>query len=95
MGFTVGATLLSSPLYSFMTEVTGNPGKMKSKKDKLGIALVGLGQYSTNQLAPALEETENCYLAGIVTGTPTKAEAWKENIISRIRIFTIMRILMK
>lgn len=78
MGFTVGATLLSSPIYSFMTEVTGNPERMKNKKEKLGIALVGLGQYSTNQLAPALEETENCYLAGIVTGTPTKAEAWKE-----------------
>ena len=75
MGFTVGATLFSSPIYSFMTEVTGNPERIKNKKDTLGIALVGLGQYSTNQLAPALVETENCYLAGIVTGTPTKAEA--------------------
>lgn len=74
----MGATLFSSPIYSFMTEVTGNPERIKNKKDTLGIALVGLGQYSTNQLAPALVETENCYLAGIVTGTPTKAEAWKE-----------------
>ncbi len=45
---------------------------------KLGIALVGLGNYSTNQLAPALQETERCYLAGIVTGTPAKAEEWKK-----------------
>ena len=45
---------------------------------KLGIALVGLGDYSTNQLAPALQETERCYLAGIVTGTPAKAEEWKK-----------------
>src|SRR5690554_568784 len=45
---------------------------------KLGIALVGLGSYSTHQLAPALQETKNCYLAGIVTGTPTKAAQWKE-----------------
>lgn len=48
------------------------------KKDKLGIALVGLGYYSTDLLAPGLQQTEHCYLAGIVTGTPSKAEAWKE-----------------
>ncbi len=47
------------------------------KKDKLGIALVGLGYYSTDLLAPALQMTEKCYLAGIVTGTPAKAETWK------------------
>jgi len=44
---------------------------------KLGVALVGLGNYSAGQLAPALQQTEHCYLAGIVTGTPSKAEAWK------------------
>lgn len=47
------------------------------KKDKLGVALVGLGYYSTDLLAPALQQTKNCYLAGIVTGTPSKAETWK------------------
>jgi glucose-fructose oxidoreductase len=46
-------------------------------KDKLGVALVGLGYYSTDLLAPALQQTKNCYLAGIVTGTPAKAETWK------------------
>lgn len=45
-------------------------------KQKLGIALVGLGGYSTYQLAPALQDTEHCYLAGIVTGTPSKAQRW-------------------
>lgn len=45
---------------------------------KLGIALVGLGGYSTGQLAPALQETKHCYLAGIVTGTPEKATRWKQ-----------------
>lgn len=48
------------------------------KKEKLGIALVGLGYYSTDLLAPALQTTEKCYLAGIVTGTPEKAEKWKQ-----------------
>jgi len=50
----------------------------RRKKDKLGIALVGLGYYSTDLLAPALQQTKNCYLAGIVTGTPSKAEAWQK-----------------
>ncbi len=46
-------------------------------KGKLGVALVGLGKYSEGQLAPALLEARQCYLAGIVTGTPSKAEKWK------------------
>jgi glucose-fructose oxidoreductase len=29
-------------------------------------------------LAPALQLTKNCFLAGIVTGTPSKAETWKK-----------------
>lgn len=45
---------------------------------KMSIALVGLGNYATHQLAPALQRTKNCYLAGIVTGTPEKAEKWKK-----------------
>lgn len=45
---------------------------------KLGIALVGLGSYSTYQLAPSLQDTEHCYLAGIVTGTKEKEKIWQE-----------------
>src|SRR6187431_3580559 len=44
---------------------------------KLGYALVGLGNLSTNQIAPALQKTTHCRLAAIVTGTPAKAEKWK------------------
>lgn len=50
---------------------------LPQKKSRLGVALVGLGYYSTDLLAPALQLTEHCQLTGIVTGTPTKAEAWK------------------
>lgn len=50
----------------------------RSKKERLGVALVGLGYYSTDLLAPALQQTKHCYLAGIVTGTPSKAETWKK-----------------
>ena len=58
-----------------------NPDNMlnKNKKaGKLGVALVGLGNYSTGQLGPALLQTEHCYLAGIVTGTPSKIPAWQK-----------------
>lgn len=47
------------------------------QEKKLGYALVGLGSLSTNQIAPALQKTKLCRLAGIVTGTPAKAEQWK------------------
>jgi len=50
----------------------------RPRKERLGVALVGLGYYSTDLLAPALQQTKHCYLAGIVTGTPSKAEAWKQ-----------------
>lgn len=46
-------------------------------KEKLGMALMGLGYYSTDILAPSIQMCKNTYLAGIVTGTPSKAEAWK------------------
>ena len=44
---------------------------------KLGFALCGLGGLSTGQIAPALQKTQHCRLAGIITGTPAKAAAWK------------------
>jgi glucose-fructose oxidoreductase len=46
------------------------PGK------KLGVALVGLGGYSTGELAPALREAKSCYLAGVVTGSPEEGRKW-------------------
>ncbi len=52
---------------------------LPQQKTQLGVALVGLGYYSTDLLAPALQQTKNCHLAGIVTGTPAKAEKWKRD----------------
>src|SRR5262249_9971959 len=48
-----------------------------ASREKLGFALCGLGSLSTNQIAPALQKTEHCRLAGIITGTPEKAVRWK------------------
>lgn len=47
-------------------------------KEKLGVALVGLGSYSSGRLAPGLQRTEHCELRGIVTGTPSKIPVWQE-----------------
>jgi len=50
----------------------------QSEPRKLGIALVGLGKYSEGQLAPALQDTKLCKLTAIVTGSPEKAQKWKQ-----------------
>ncbi|HEY3756840.1 MAG TPA: Gfo/Idh/MocA family oxidoreductase [Opitutaceae bacterium] len=43
---------------------------------KKGFALVGLGNYSTTELAPAFRHTKHCRLAGVVTGDPAKGRRW-------------------
>jgi glucose-fructose oxidoreductase len=45
-----------------------------SPPKKLGVALVGLGNYATRQLAPALRQTQYCRFAGAVTGSREKGE---------------------
>jgi len=63
-------------------------GCAPSQTRKLGVALVGLGNYSTVILSKALEESKQCYLAGIVTGTPSKAEQWsKQYNIAQANIY--------
>ncbi|MFV8837389.1 Gfo/Idh/MocA family protein [Salinimicrobium soli] len=51
---------------------------LKKPKKKLGVALVGLGSYSTYQLAPALQKTQFCELRGIVTCSPEKIPKWQK-----------------
>lgn len=64
-----GGLALLSPLSASCSPKTRS-------KESLGVALVGLGSYSTYQLAPALEETQHCHLAAVVTGSPEKAKRW-------------------
>lgn len=66
-GALAGSTLLSG----FPSLIFPN------RNEKLGVALVGLGSYSSGQLAPALQETEHCELRGIVTGSPDKIPEWQ------------------
>ena len=65
-GLLIAGSLLPFPSCAF-------PGNQK----KLGVALVGLGYYSTDLLAPALQQTDYCELKGIVTGSPEKIPVWQ------------------
>jgi predicted dehydrogenase len=62
----LGATMASGLAHS------AEPGGRK-----LGWALVGLGNLSTHQIAPALLKTKHARLAAVVTGTPEKGVAWR------------------
>jgi len=55
----------------------GAPAILFPRRKRLGVALCGLGTYSTTQLAPALQDTEHCALRGIVTGSPEKVPRWQ------------------
>ncbi|SDR67217.1 Gfo/Idh/MocA family oxidoreductase [Gramella sp. MAR_2010_147] len=64
--------LLGTALLPFPGCITSGSNK------KLGVALVGLGYYSTDLLAPALQQTNHCELKGIVTGSPEKIPIWQK-----------------
>ncbi len=64
-------------------------GDLLRDNRKLGVALLGLGRYSSGQLGPALRETKLCYLAGVVTGHPEKGEKWANDFgLNRKNIYS-------
>ena len=77
VGVGVGASALAATIPSF-TNTNVYEGR------KLNIALCGLGRYA-GYLAEGLQESKYCKLAGIVTGTPAKAEKWQKqyNILEK------------
>ena len=68
-GVIVGSGLLFLPRFSRAVDAVAPP-------KKLGVALVGLGRYSANQLGPALRLTRHCQLTGVVTGDRAKGKKW-------------------
>ena len=74
----MGASALAVPT---LTDAFGRAISSRPNADrKLGVALVGLGIYSKNQLAPALQLTEHCRLAGIVTGNARQSRRVDEEV---------------
>jgi len=66
--------LAASPVFSPNVLLSAT----SQSKEKLGVALVGLGYYSKDLLAPALQLTKHCELRGIVTGSPEKIPDWQQ-----------------
>lgn len=77
----LGIPLMGSGIYCAdhgRDEKANNIPANGNNANKLGVALLGLGSYSTYQLAPALQQTQHAYLAGIVTGSPEKIPVWQK-----------------
>ncbi|MFB0944637.1 MAG: Gfo/Idh/MocA family oxidoreductase [Spirosomataceae bacterium] len=72
--FVKQATALSTTVFSPNILLAAT----RKKRSKLGVALVGLGYYSTDLIAPALLKTQHCELKGIVTGSPEKIPIWQK-----------------
>ena len=70
LGLGIGSTIIASAIPTFSAIPSKHTGK------KLNIALCGLGRYA-GYLATGIENSQFCNLAGIITGTPEKAEKWK------------------
>jgi predicted dehydrogenase len=71
LAIAAGTATVAATLPSFICNAKMYDGK------KLNIALCGLGRYA-GYLAEGLQEAQYCKLAGIVTGTPSKAAEWKK-----------------
>jgi len=74
-GMGAGTAALAVTLPSFITLSEAKTSPYAGRK--LNIALCGLGRYA-GYVAEGLQTTQYCRLAGIVTGTPSKAEEWKK-----------------
>ncbi|HTJ50304.1 MAG TPA: Gfo/Idh/MocA family oxidoreductase [Cyclobacteriaceae bacterium] len=61
---------------SFINHAQANTNLYEGKK--LNIALCGLGRYAGYVAEGLASDSKYCRLAGIITGTPAKAEDWKK-----------------
>jgi predicted dehydrogenase len=73
MGASAAAMAITQPSFAQNSLVSN----MVLQGKKLNIALCGLGRYA-GYLAEGIQTTQYCRVAGIVTGTPAKAEDWKK-----------------
>lgn len=74
--FVQGATAAAISASFISTSITR--AKAASSRKKLGVALCGLGSLSTHQIAPALQKTQHCRLAGIVSGNTGSVDEWRK-----------------
>lgn len=53
-------------------------GEPLPPNQRVGIAIVGIGAYASEQIIPSFAETKMCRLAGFVTGDPAKGRTFAE-----------------
>lgn len=73
-----GGALLASSVGLGRIRVAAQDSPKPPRTGPLGVALLGLGHYSEQQLAKALQRTRHCKLRGIVTGSPHKIGSWQK-----------------
>lgn len=71
----VGLSAAAIPLSSCVSWTQPPP---RYTRRKLGLAIVGLGNYATHQVGVGLEKSDFWNVAGIVTGSPSKIPGWKK-----------------
>lgn len=64
-------------LPSFSKPFSGNEEQSTQSDKVLRVAIMGLGSYGT-RVAKAMEDSKRAKLVGLISGTPSKVEAWKE-----------------
>lgn len=53
-------------------------GEPLPPEQRVGIAIIGLGAYATEQILPSFGETKQCRVAGFVTGDPEKGRTFAQ-----------------
>jgi glucose-fructose oxidoreductase len=75
---TIGSAAVATGIGFAARAQTNSTPQPSGTKKKLGVALLGLGNYASKELAPALQLTKNCELVGAISGHPEKLAQWKQ-----------------
>lgn len=71
-GLSAAAAVLASPAAATGLLPTETPAQ-DANQPKIGFAIVGLGQYATEQMMPAFREAKHARITALVSGSPDKA----------------------
>src|SRR5205085_3583757 len=70
----VGQGAAALALLSLQSVAAAQPSSQEGGARKLGLAIVGIGRLSINQLLPAFERCKHAKLAALVSGDPVKVK---------------------
>ena len=73
----IRTSALAAGSFPFISVLSSSARAAESGERKLNFCVVGLGSLSNGQIAPALQKTQYCRLAAVVSGHPQKTQNWK------------------